>query len=140
MPAERICYVLDSYALLAYLEEETGCQQVKEILAQALRREVDVVMCIVNYGEVLYITEREQGLSAARKAIAAIDQLPIVIFDDNRGLTFSAAQFKARYPLSCADAFVVALAQAHHARVLTGDLEFESVAGLVAVDWLPAHD
>jgi ribonuclease VapC len=139
MPAERARYVLDSYALLAYLEAETGYQQVKEILAQAHRCEVDVLMCVVNYGEVLYITEREQGLSAARKAIAAIDQLPIVICDANRSLTFSAAHIKAHYPLSYADTFVVALAQAHHAWVLTGDSEFRGVDGLVYVEWLPIH-
>jgi len=139
MSAERTCYVLDSYALLAYLEGETGDQQVKEILAQAQRREVDVLMCIVNYGEVLYITEREQGLSAARKAIAAIDQLPIVIFDVNRDLAFSAAHIKAHYSVSYAGTFVVALVQAHHAQVLTGDPEFESVGGLVTVEWLPLH-
>jgi ribonuclease VapC len=140
MPAERTCYVLDSYALLAYLEEETGYQQVKEILAQAQRREVDVLMCTVNYGEVLHITEREQGLSAARKAIAAIDQLPIAVFDVNRSLAFSAAHIKAQYPLSYGDTFVVALAQAHHARVLTGHPEFESVDGLVTVEWLLVHE
>lgn len=38
-----------------------------------------------------------------------------------------------------ADAFVVALAHAHPAQVLTGDQEFESVDRLVAVEWLPVH-
>jgi PIN domain nuclease of toxin-antitoxin system len=27
MPAERTCYVLDSFALLAYLEQEAGYQE-----------------------------------------------------------------------------------------------------------------
>jgi len=139
MPAERTRYVLDSFALIAYLEQEAGYQQVKDVLTQAQRGEVGVLMCIVNYGEVLYITEREQGLSAAQKAIAAIDQLPITVFDADRDLAFAAAHVKAHYPLSYADAFVVALAQAHQAQVLTGDPEFESVKDLVALEWLPLH-
>jgi hypothetical protein len=38
-----------------------------------------------------------------------------------------------------ADAFVVALAHARPAQVLTGDQESESVTGLVVVQWLPVH-
>ncbi len=96
-------------------------------------------MSIVNYGEVVYITEREQGLFAVQRAIAAMDQLPMSVVDADRKLMLAAARVKAHHGISYADAFAVALAQARQATVLTGDPEFRKVEALVAIDWLPAH-
>jgi len=132
-------YVLDSFALLAYLEDEAGAGRVHAVLAVAQQGLVSVWMSIVNYGEVVYITEREQGLFAAQRAIAAMDQLPMSLVDADRKLTLSAARVKAHHGISYADAFAVAVAQAKRATVLTGDPEFRKVEALVATDWLPAH-
>jgi ribonuclease VapC len=130
-------YVLDSFAVLAYLEDEAGAGRVNAVLAAARQGGASVWMSIVNYGEVVYITEREQGLFAAQRAIAAMDQLPMSVVDADRKLTLSAARVKAHHGISYADAFAVALAQARQATVLTGDPEFRKVEALVAIDWLP---
>ncbi|MGH9321196.1 MAG: type II toxin-antitoxin system VapC family toxin, partial [Vicinamibacteria bacterium] len=87
-------------------------------------------------GEVLYIVEREQGLKAAHRAAAIIDQLPLTVMEPGRERTFAAAHVKARFPLSYADAFAVALAQELEARVVTGDPEFKKVASMVTVHWI----
>jgi len=131
-------YVLDSFAVLAYLEDETGAGRVSAVLESARQNRASVWMSIVNYGEVVYITEREQGLFAAQRAIAAMDQLPMSVVDADRKLTLSAARVKAHHGISYADAFAIALAQAKQAAVLTGDPEFRKVETLVAIDWLPA--
>ena len=96
-----------------------------------------VYLSVINYGELVYITEREQGAFAARRAIAAIDQLPIIVVEADRRLTFAAAHVKANDRLSYADAFAVALAQQTQATLVTGDPEFRAVEHLVAIDWLP---
>ena len=70
-------------------------------------------------------------------ALAAIDQLPIKIIEADRRLALAAAHVKAHYPISYADAFVVALAQQMQAVILTGDPEFSKIEHLVAVEWLP---
>jgi ribonuclease VapC len=132
-------YVLDSFAVLAYLEDEAGAGRVNAILVAARQGEASVWMSIVNYGEVIYITEREQGLFAAQRTIAAMDQLPMSVVDADRKLTLSAAKVKAHHSISYADAFAVALAQVKQAAVLTGDPEFRKAEALVAIDWLPAH-
>lgn len=130
-------FVLDSFALLAYLEDEPGAREVEQLLAAANQGEARVWMPVVNLGEVLYITEREQSLEVAQTVLAAVDQLSIEIIEADRSLTLEAAHVKAHHLLSYADAFVVALARQKGAEVVTGDPEFREVEEQVAVRWLP---
>lgn len=136
--AER--YVLDSFALLAYLEKESGGAAVEEILTACNKAVAKSWLSIVNFGEVLYITEREQGLQAAQKVVAAIDQLPFSVMVADRSQTFAAAHIKAHYAVSYANAFAIALAQEVEGQVVTGDPEFEKIKALVPVRWLGARD
>ena len=129
-------YVLDSFALLAYLEDEAGAQAVEEILDACRAGDAESWLSVVNLGEVLYITEREQGLPAAQKAIATVEQLPVRVMEADRARTFAAAHVKARHAVSYADAFAVALAQEVEGRVVTGDPEFKRVEALVPVRWI----
>lgn len=131
-------YVLDSFALLAYLEGEVGMPRVSEILKGGTA-ETDIYLSLINLGEVLYITEREKGLLEAQRALAAIDQLPVQIVPISRATVLAAAHIKARYPISYADAFAVVTAQDYNSVLITGDPELESVAKdkIVSVEWLP---
>lgn len=131
--AER--YVFDSFALLAYLEEEAGAAEV-EALLDGCKEDDEGWLSIVNFGEVLYITEREQGLHAAHRVVATIDQLPLQIAEADRARTFAAAHVKAHRAVSYADAFAVALAQEIDGKVVTGDPEFTKVENLVPIRWL----
>ncbi len=58
-------FVLDSFALLAHLQDEPGAERVKAILAHAEKKEVELFLSSVNYGEVVYIIQRHNGLTAA---------------------------------------------------------------------------
>ena len=139
MSADVPAYVLDSYALLAYLQNEPSAAQVGAIISQAAKTQARILLCIVNFGEAVYIIERESGLTDAQRAIAAVDQLPIAVVEAGRELTFAAAHVKAHLALSYADAFAIALAQREQAMVLTGDPEFEKARGLIRVKWLPRN-
>lgn len=130
-------YVLDSFALLAHFQAEPGGERVIAVLAQAEKKQAEVYLSIINYGEVIYITEREKGLTAAQSLIAAVDQLPITVVEADRPLTFAAAHLKAHHPISYADSFALALAQNQQATLLTGDPEFRRVESLAAIEWLP---
>ena len=132
-------YVLDSFALLAYLEGEAGMPRVRSVLEGAAVGRHRVYLSRINLGEVLYITERERGLVEARRTLGAVDQLPLAIVDVSRSTVLAAAHVKARFPISYADAFAVAAAQDYGGVVITGDSEFRPLvaAGLVAVEWLP---
>ena len=134
--ANKSVYLLDSFALLAYLNDEAGCTRVKEILALAEDRKCRVVMCLVNLGEVLYITERERGLAMAQGVLALAESLPLELLEVSRDLVLDAAHIKAHHPLSYADAFATAAAVHENAVVVTGDPEFKSVEELIKIEWL----
>ncbi|MGH7319660.1 MAG: type II toxin-antitoxin system VapC family toxin [Candidatus Rokuibacteriota bacterium] len=132
-------YVLDAFAVLAYLEGEAGMRRVRAVLDGAGAGRHRIYLSVISLGEVLYIVERERGLVEAQRALAAVDQLPLEVLPVTRTTVLAAAHVKARFPLSEADAFVAVAAQDHGAIVLTGDPEFEPVtrAGLVTIERLP---
>ena len=130
-------YVLDSFSLLAYFSAEPGETEVKDVLTRVAVGQAAAYLSVINLGEIAYITEREQGAAATRRVLAAMDQLPIRIIEADRRMSLAAAHIKAHYPLSYADAFVVALAQQMQAVILTGDPEFDKIEHLATVEWLP---
>ena len=128
--------VLDSFAVLAYLQAEKGAQQVKELLHQAANGQLTVQMTVINLGEVYYITSRAYGQERAEEVLAMLRHLPIKLVVVDEKLALEASRIKAKYPLSYADAFAVTLAQHHGIPVITGDPEFSCIETLVPVKWL----
>jgi predicted nucleic acid-binding protein len=135
-PGSRVV-VLDTWAVLAYLDGEPGAQHVRQVLRSARRKQAVVLLSLIAYGECLYVIEREQGWHHAQRAVGIIDQLALHVMPVDRSLVFEAADVKARCPISYADAFSVALARRNQGRVMTGDPEFKAVESEVTVHWLP---
>lgn len=125
-------YVLDSYALLAYYGGEPGGQKV----AKLLRRKERLHLCLINWGEVAYILERDRGAETMRQCLMHLDGLAIEVTPIDRELVATAARLKARGSLSYADAFAAATAMGLGGTLLTGDPEFESVSSEIDVEWL----
>lgn len=59
--------VLDSYSLIAYLEGEKGKEKVIELIQEARDSKADLVLCLINWGEVYYLTLREAGGTVWRR-------------------------------------------------------------------------
>jgi len=133
---DKAIFILDSYALMAYLGDEPGRARLEELLSAAKDGHCTLLLCMIKFGEILNITERRRGLVMAQSVQALIEDLPIEILDVSRNLILDAAHIKAQYALSYADAFVVAAAQRKGGTILTGDPEFQTVEELVAVEWL----
>ena len=127
-------YILDSFALLAYLGGEAGEGRVKEILRETSRGNNRTLMSLINLGEVVYITERERGLAKAQEVLAIIEQLPIEILSVDRQVVLGAAHVKANYPVAYADAFAITAAQANNGVLVTGDPEFETVKDDIRIE------
>ena len=136
MPMTTTCFVLDTYAFMAFLREEPTADEISNLFERAARNEIYLAISMINYGEICYIVERTMGLEAVEHVIVSLDAAPIIIFQATRKRVLAAAHIKARYPLSYADAFAVALAQELQATVVTGDPEFHAVEHLVNVLWL----
>jgi predicted nucleic acid-binding protein len=131
-------FVLDSYALLAFLGGEEGGEQVAELISKALDGYCQLFMSVINLGEIMYITEREKGLFRAQEVLARVDELPIIIIDVNREQVLAAANIKANWHIAYADCFAVALAKSRDASVVTGDPEFSQLedAAVIPVTWI----
>lgn len=135
MSAKRF-YVLDSYAALAFLDDEAGAQRVQEIFTQAAMATARVFMSEINLGEVLYITEREKGFNTAQVVLGILEQLPIEFVPATRVRVLASARLKAQLAMSYADCFVAGLAIEQNACILTGDSEFRAVKNSIEIIWL----
>ena len=128
-------FVLDSHAVLAYLEGEASGAVVRNILAAAEARRARLYLSLINWGEVVYIVRREKGEVAAQEVMARIDVSPIMLRGVDRRLVQSAAALKAQHPIAYADAFAAATAQALKLPVVTGDPEFRRLERDVQIVW-----
>ena len=133
-------YIFDSFAVLAYLEGESGAERVKAILRAASKQTARVHFSQINLGEVLYIAERERGLAAAQKDLATIEQLPVDLLSVTKERILDAAHIKAHCAVAYTDAFAVAAAKELGGVILTGDPEYSNVKELVAIEWLPREE
>jgi len=129
-------FVLDSYALLAFFQAEPGGEKVRDILKMAQSGKAQVLLSVINLGEIYYILARKIGKEAARAFAEDISALPVQHVQAHRARVLEAAEVKADHALSYADAFAVACAQEFSAELVTGDPEFKAVESLVSILWI----
>lgn len=129
-------YVLDSYSLLAYAEQEKGADEVGNILKKALEDKAELFLCVINWGEMYYIALREGGKERAELYKNTFARYPITIVEANKEITLQAAEYKAFYRISYADAFAAALAKTKKAILVTGDKEFKVLDSEIKILWL----
>jgi predicted nucleic acid-binding protein len=129
--------VLDSYAMLAYLNREPGFDKVLDSISDAERSGGAVLMNEINLGEVYYILMRKRGAEAADYFMETIlPSLPVARVAADMPGVLDAARLKAAYPLAFADCFAASTAIGNDADLLTGDPEFERIAHLVTIEWI----
>lgn len=136
MPRKPKTLVLDSWSVIAYLEDEPSGQQIADLIASAHEDGIPVTMCVVNAGEVWYIIAREISEDEANNCIKELHDLRIQFEDVNWELTQEAARFKTKNKMSYADCYAAALAKAKKADLVTGDPEFKAVEDQVNIQWV----
>lgn len=128
--------VLDSWAIIAYLEEEASAERVADIIADAHEEEIPLLMSVVNAGEVWYIIARESSVADADASINQLRDLGIEFVDADWNLAKDAGYFKSKNKMSFADCFAAALAKQRKGHLATGDPEFKQVESEIAINWL----
>ena len=128
--------VLDSWAIIAYLEDEASAERVADIIADAHEQDIPLLMSVVNAGEVWYIVARESSVADADASINQLRDLGIEFVDADWNLAKDAGYFKSRNKMSFADCFAAALAKQRKAHLATGDPEFKQVESEIAINWL----
>jgi predicted nucleic acid-binding protein len=128
-------YVLDTSALLTLRDDEPGADRVAELLQQASTAKVRCYGCFITLMEVLYRVWRDESEAAGRLAYQQCLSLPIEWLRDSDKLLMKAAELKALFPLSLADAWIAACAAEHSAVLVHKDPEFQPLP--IAQEVLP---
>ena len=127
--------VLDSWAVLAYMEDEDTSQKVADLIADAHENGIPLFISVVNAGEVWYILAREVSEAEADKGVEGLRQLGIELVDVDWKLARQAGAYKSKNRMSYADCFAAALARENRASLVTGDKEFKQIENDVTVIW-----
>jgi len=127
--------VLDASAVMTFSANRPGAEKVEQLFQLAVDGKRELLMCVVNWGEVYYSVWRDQGPGFARHMLAQMAQLPIHLVPADVELARHAAEFKANFNLPYVDGFAAALAAARKASLATGDKDFASVEKKLDILW-----
>ena len=127
--------VLDASAVMTFSANRPGAEKVQQLIQLAVDGKRELLMCVVNWGEVYYSVWRDQGPGFARQILAQIAQLPIHLVPADIELARHAAEFKANFNLPYVDGFAAALAVARKAPLATSDKDFALVEKKLDLLW-----
>lgn len=134
--SKKTAVVLDSWAVMAYFEDEPSAEKIEDVMAQAHEAGVPVLMTVINAGEVWYAVARKRSDKDADQSIKDIGDLGVTIVDADWSLTKEAARFKRNGRIAYADCFAAALARRHEAPLVTGDVEFKPLEDRISILWV----
>ena len=128
-------FLMDTSALLTLRDDEPGADRVAEVLGLAMQGKSKCFGCFISLMEVLYRVWRDEDQAAGQLAYQQCLALPIEWLSNNETLLLKAAEYKASFPLSIADAWIAACASEQGAVLLHKDPKFKPLP--VAQELLP---
>lgn len=128
--------VFDASALITYFEGSSGCDKVRDIFKRSEKERSPLFLSVINWGEVLYATERKYGPQKKEQIEGMMDQSGLEIAPIDKDLARHASHLKNQYRLGYADAFVLALAIEKKADLITADKDFQTAENKVNVIWV----
>jgi ribonuclease VapC len=134
--SDKESYIFDSFTLLKLFQQEPGYEKIVELLEHIKSSKLTKYLNAINLGEIIYISKREFGDQHKLEILASIERLEFTILPVPNELIYKAAEYKAQYPISYADCFVLASAMEHDALIVTGDPEFKKVEALAKIIWV----
>ena len=111
MKEDREIYILDTSALLTYIEDEDGSDYVENLLIKAEKGDVLIYIAFISLTEVFYITTQEKDEAEAWRRIKLIQSLAVRIVESDENLNLMAGKLKATNTISLADAYISAVCQ-----------------------------
>ena len=131
-------YVLDSSALIRYIDNEAGAIRVEEILKACTTGRAKVWISAVQWGEVAANLRARLGESGQMNVLSSLLPSEAEILPATAGRAVLAAALRVDRKISYADAFALDLAMDSTQHVLvTADYGFKSVDSLAKIEFLP---
>lgn len=133
--------MLDANALIGFFEgRENTAGKVRQMISEANRLELPLLMSAVNWGEAFYLEWRYHGEAEAREVEGYLHRLPIAVIAVDLERATRAATLKQRHNLGYADSFAAELAIERSAWLVTADPEFSKLGKALSVYSLPRHN
>ena len=118
-------FLLDTSAILTLRDDEAGADRVAEVLGLATQGKAKCYGCFMTLMEVFHRVWRDEDKAAGQLAYQQCLALPMEWLSNTDTLMVKAAEYKALYPLSIADAWIAACASEQSAVLLHKDPEFK---------------
>jgi predicted nucleic acid-binding protein len=134
-----VTYVLDSSAVLRYLDGEAGSDRVSEIIKDHMAGTCEAVISSVHWGEIAGQVCKKRGRAALDMVLSRLAAfgIPVVPVDADRAVRAALLRLKTSIPY--VDAFGVELAaNSQHRTFVTADFDFKPASREVTVEFLPA--
>jgi predicted nucleic acid-binding protein len=130
-------FVLDAHALLDFLENGPAAEKVGRLLKDAAAHQQPLLVSVVNWGEVFYLSWQRVGEDRARQALAKLSRFSISIVPVDLSQSLKAGEIKALHHIPYVDCLAAALAMLNQSTLVTADRDFEKLGRNFPVLWLP---
>lgn len=134
-----VTYVLDSSAILRYLDGEAGADRVSEIIKDHLAGKCVAVICSLHWGEIAGQTCKQRGNKAMELVLSRLSAFGVPVIAVDGGRAVRAALIKFRTAVPYVDAFGVELtAESREGVFVTADFDFKAASREVKIEFLPS--
>jgi predicted nucleic acid-binding protein len=130
-------YVLDTSAILRFLDNEPGATEVERLIKEAALGKVELLMSAANWAEVLFVLLKVHGQTVMQNVEDRLQSLPLRLIAVDPINARQAAEFRFKYKIPFADSFAGALALDTKSALVTADQDFRSVGNAIKVQFLP---
>ena len=121
--------VLDTKPLIKLFAKEEGWEAIQKILSRVEDGEIDATISVVTLTEIYYKYLREKRADLAK---TRTEELRYAIYlrkmEINEELAIKAGEFKGKYNVPVADAFIAATAFSENSTVISDDADFKRIA------------
>jgi predicted nucleic acid-binding protein len=133
-------YVLDSSALIRYIDDAPGAARVEEILGFLIARRAEVYISAGQWGEIAGNLQKRVGAAERRRIMSSLLPTEAEIVSVSGERAVRAAELKVDRKIAYADAIAVELAMSFREHVLvTADYGFKGVEDLAQIEFLPVR-
>ncbi len=130
-------YVLDANAVLDLAEAGPGWHRVNQLLDDALKQRTEILVSVLNWGEVYYCLWQQRGEEKACQTLARLSLLPLRLVPIDLLQALKAGEIKALHNIPYVDCVAAALATLNKATLVTSDRDFEKLGRHAKILWIP---
>ena len=126
-------FVLDTSALMAFIEKEEGAERVREVLLKK-----SIIIHWLSIMETVYISQRELGEEEALTRYALLKKLNArIIWDADEAFLLNAAKITSTHSLSLEDSVIAATATQNKGILLHKGPGYELLQDVLEMEILP---